>query len=106
MCHLGLIRLHGTAGERWTFTATGPVTNLAARLGDRAVGGRILVSAETARRLHGRFHLRSLGALSLKNIGSPVDAWEVEAEDLTGRATVVEPSPAVARLERAVTCGR
>jgi class 3 adenylate cyclase/HAMP domain-containing protein len=104
-CHLGLIRLHGTAGERWTFTATGSVTNLAARLGDRATGGRILVSAETARRLHGRFRLRSLGALSLKNMRSPVDAWEVEADDFAGRGAVVEPSPAVASLERAVRCG-
>lgn len=76
-CDLGLIRLHGAAGERWTFTATGPVTNLAARLGDRAVGGQILVSAGTARRLHARFSLVSLGALALKNICGPVEAWEV-----------------------------
>lgn len=77
-CDLGLIRLHGAAGERWTFTATGPVTNLAARLGDRATGGQILASAATVRRLRGRFRLRSLGALSLKNISGPVEAWEVE----------------------------
>jgi class 3 adenylate cyclase/HAMP domain-containing protein len=76
-CDLGLIRLHGVAGERWTFTATGPVTNLAARLGDRATGGQILVSAETAQRLRGRFGLRSLGALPLKNIARPAETWEV-----------------------------
>jgi class 3 adenylate cyclase len=67
------------AGERWTFTATGQVTNLAARLGDRASGGQILVSAETARRLRGRFGLRSLGALPLKNIARPAETWEVTA---------------------------
>jgi len=78
-CDLGLIRLHGAAGERWTFTATGPVTNLAARLGDRAAAGQILVSPETARRLRGHFRLRSLGGLSLKNISNPVEAWEVTA---------------------------
>jgi class 3 adenylate cyclase len=78
-CDLGLIRLHGVAGERWTFTATGQVTNLAARLGDRASGGQILVSAETARRLRGRFGLRSLGALPLKNIARPAETWEVTA---------------------------
>jgi class 3 adenylate cyclase len=77
-CDVGVIRLHGAAGERWTFTATGPVTNLAARLGARAVGGQILVSDESARRLRGRFRIRSLGAISLKNILSPVEAWEVE----------------------------
>ena len=76
-CDVGVVRLQGAPGERWTFTATGPVTNLAARLGDRAAGGQILVSAETARRLRGRFRLGSLGALSLKNISSQVEAWEV-----------------------------
>lgn len=85
-CDVGLIRLHGVAGERWTFTATGPVTNLAARLGDRATGGQILVTAETARRLRGRFRLRGLGALSLKNISNPVEAWEVEAAEVNHSA--------------------
>ncbi|MBI2016841.1 MAG: adenylate/guanylate cyclase domain-containing protein, partial [Candidatus Rokubacteria bacterium] len=89
-CDVGVIRLHGAAGERWTFTATGPVTNLAARLGDRATGGQILVSAETARRLRGRFRLGSLGALSLKNISSPVEAWEVTAAPRGVRVGVTE----------------
>lgn len=77
-CDLGLIRLQGAAGERWTFTATGPVTNLASRLGDRAKGGQILIDAETARRLGGRFRVKSLGAAPLKNISKPVEAWVVE----------------------------
>ena len=76
-CDVGLIRFRGVAGERWTFTATGPVTNLAARLGDHGRRGQVLVTAETARRLRGRFVLRHLGALRLKNISSPVEAWEV-----------------------------
>lgn len=84
-CDLGVIRLHGAAGERWTFTATGPVTNLAARLGDRADGGQILVSAETARRLRGRVPLRSLGALPLKNMQNPVEVWEVDAISFPAR---------------------
>jgi class 3 adenylate cyclase len=91
-CDVGVIRLHGLAGERWTFTATGPVTNLAARLGDRAAGGQILVSAETARRLRGRFRLRALGALSLKNISQPEHAWEVE-EELPGGMGGPERAP-------------
>ena len=85
-CHVGSTRLQGVAGERWTFTATGPVTNLAARLGDRAINGQILLSPETARRVAGPFRLRSLGLLSLKNLASPVEAWEVE-----GRAAPGEP---------------
>jgi class 3 adenylate cyclase/HAMP domain-containing protein len=89
-CDLGVIRLHGVAGERWTFTATGPVTNLAARLGDRATGGQILMSAETARRVHGRFPLRSLGTLSLKNISNPVETWEVTGAPGDMRVGVTE----------------
>jgi class 3 adenylate cyclase/HAMP domain-containing protein len=92
VCDLGLIKLHGAAGERWTFTATGPVTNLAARLGDRATGGQILASGETARRLHGPFRLTNLGALSLKNISNPVEAWEVEAAGLPCRLVGVDPA--------------
>ena len=75
-CDVGTTRFQGIAGERWTFTASGPVTNLAARLSDRAHGGQILVSAETARRLQGRFALRSVGELELHNLASPAVAWE------------------------------
>ncbi len=84
-------RFGGPAGERWTFTASGPVTNLAARLGDRAIKGQILLSPETARRVRGQFQLRSLGPLSLKNLAKPVEAWEVvsEAPSLGGDAAAV-----------------
>jgi class 3 adenylate cyclase len=74
--HVGSTRLQGVAGERWTFTATGPVTNLAARLRDQAREGQILLSPETARRVEGRFQLRRVGPLVLKNIAAPVEAWE------------------------------
>jgi class 3 adenylate cyclase len=77
-CDVGVVRLHGVAGERWTFTATGQVTNLAARLGDRARGGQILVDAETAWRLGAQFRTAVLGAVPLKNMSSPVEAWEIE----------------------------
>jgi len=95
-CDVGTTRFEGPAGERWTFTATGSVTNLAARLGNHAAGGQILLGPETARRVRDRFLLRSLGLLSLKNLSSPVEAWEVEGERRTTAApptadrTVVE----------------
>jgi class 3 adenylate cyclase/HAMP domain-containing protein len=79
-CDVGATRFHGPAGERWTFTASGTVTNLAARLGDHAKGGQILIAAETAARVRERFSLRSLGTLSLKNLSSGVEAWEVQGE--------------------------
>jgi class 3 adenylate cyclase/HAMP domain-containing protein len=77
-CDVGATRFRGPAGERWTFTASGTPTNLAARLGDRADGGQILIAAETATRVRGRFSLRSLGAVPLKNLSGGVEAWVVE----------------------------
>jgi class 3 adenylate cyclase len=82
-CDVGTTRFEGPAGERWTFTASGPVTNLAARLGNRATGGQILLAPETALRVRDRFLLRSLGLVSLKNLSMPVEAWEVEGEQHT-----------------------
>lgn len=81
-CDVGTTRFQGPAGERWTFTASGSVTNLAGRLGDRATGGQILLAAETARRVHDRFPLRSLGSVALKNLSHPVEAWEVQSAEL------------------------
>jgi class 3 adenylate cyclase len=78
-CDVGATRFHGPAGERWTFTASGTVTNLAARLGDRAKGGQILIAAETAARVRERFALRSLELVSLKNLSSSVEVWEVRS---------------------------
>jgi class 3 adenylate cyclase/HAMP domain-containing protein len=76
-CHVGSTRFKGLAGERWTFTATGPVTNLAARLGDRAKNGQILLSAETARRVSTSFELLCLGLVPLKNITVATEVWAV-----------------------------
>ncbi|MBI4522245.1 MAG: hypothetical protein HY695_00345 [Deltaproteobacteria bacterium] len=36
-----------------------------------------MIPTETARRVGDRFRLRSLGSLTLKNITTPVEAWEV-----------------------------
>ena len=77
-CDVGATRFKGPVGERWTFTASGPATNLAARLGDRADGGQILLASETANRVRDRFLLHALGPVSLKNLSSPEEAWEVQ----------------------------
>jgi class 3 adenylate cyclase len=59
-------------------------------LGNRATGGQILLAPETALRVHNHFLLRSLGLVSLKNLSSPLEAWEVEGE----QHTVAKPSSA------------
>jgi class 3 adenylate cyclase len=77
-CDVGSTRLHGAAGERWTFTATGPVTNLAARLGDLAQSGQIILNVETVHRIREQFPREKLGERSLKNIARPVEVGEVK----------------------------
>jgi class 3 adenylate cyclase/HAMP domain-containing protein len=78
-CDVGSTRLQSVAGDRWTYTATGAVTNVAARLCAEARGGQILVGPETARRVTDEVLLRPLGPRTLKNLAAPVEVWEVAA---------------------------
>src|SRR5262249_22986082 len=70
---VGSTRFEGLRGTRWTFTASGAVTNLAARLVDVAEAGQILIGPETARRLGDRYRLERVGREHLKNIAEAVD---------------------------------
>jgi class 3 adenylate cyclase len=72
---VGSTRFEGLRGARWTFTASGPVTNLAARLASLASPGEILVGPETVRRVGNRYRLQRLGQEHLKNIGAPVEVY-------------------------------
>jgi class 3 adenylate cyclase len=66
--YLGSTKLSGDKIHRWTFTASGQVTILAARLSDYAQNGQILIGEETARRVENDFVLDSLTGVSLKNL--------------------------------------
>jgi class 3 adenylate cyclase len=74
---VGSTRFESATGTRWTFTASGPVTNLAARIGASAMRGAIYIGAETARRLGGEIRLRDLGPQEFKNVREPVVVYEV-----------------------------
>ncbi len=76
-CDVGATRFAGPAGERWTFTASGLSTNLAARLGDHAKGGQILLAAQTAQRIQPFAGLRRIGPVELKNLSDPLEVWEI-----------------------------
>jgi class 3 adenylate cyclase len=65
---VGSTRLEGMHASRWTFTANGTVANLAARLGDAAAPGTILVGPETAARLASAFVLEAHGSQTFKNL--------------------------------------
>ncbi len=75
---LGSTHFRGTTGDRFTYTASGPVTNLAARLADLGQTDAILLGPETARRVRGAFPLAGLGEVCFKNIAEPVSVFRVE----------------------------
>ena len=74
---VGITRLRGQSGERWFYAATGPVTNIAARLCALATGGQILMSRNMAEWMSGTCELRALGPRTLKNVSVPVEVFEV-----------------------------
>jgi len=75
--YVGSTRFEGRRGTRWTFTASGLVTAVAARLAGLAQDGQIVVGPETARRLGDRYRLDPVGAVRLKNITEPIEAQRI-----------------------------
>src|SRR5881296_2782007 len=77
---VGATKIEGTAGTRWTYTASGPVTNVAARLaalGDDAIH---LGEATTAR-LPSRIGLEDLGEVPLRNVEEPVRVYRLRVPE-------------------------
>lgn len=84
-CHagsafVGVTRFVGRYGERWTYTASGPVTNLAARLCALAQDGAILLSEVPAALLAETHTLQPLGEHRFKNIGRMVRVYRLLGE--------------------------
>jgi class 3 adenylate cyclase len=69
------------AAEVRTYTAIGETTNLAARLQTLAEAGRIVISAETARRIGPAARLTPLGPVELKGFRTSVEAFELLGVD-------------------------
>jgi class 3 adenylate cyclase len=65
---VGMTRFKGSLSTRMTYTATGQVTNIAARLADLANGGDILIGEETRRLIEGLWPVFDRGKVSLKGI--------------------------------------
>jgi class 3 adenylate cyclase len=71
MALVGLTRFKGQLNTRMTYTATGQVTNIAARLADLAKGGDILIGEETSRLIEGLWPIYDRGLTALKGIDEP-----------------------------------
>ena len=74
---VGTTRLRGRNSERGVYSATGPVTNVAARLCALATQGQILVTGAVARTLNDAYPARRLGRRRLKNLSVPVEVFEI-----------------------------
>ena len=68
---LGASKIEGRAGTRWTYTASGLTTNIAARLAAQAQGGEIVISESTLARLEPGVPVDDLGVRALKNVETP-----------------------------------
>jgi class 3 adenylate cyclase len=77
LAFVGPTKLEGASGARWTYTASGAVTNIAARIAAMGEAGTVLVGPETARRITGFFAVRSLGIYQLKNITEAVMVYQI-----------------------------
>jgi class 3 adenylate cyclase len=82
--YLGSTKMRGNEIERWTFTASGEVTIMAARLSQYAKDGQILLGEETARRVEKDYYLRSIGKIQLKNIMDSGEIYEISVIPLSG----------------------
>lgn len=74
---VGATKMGSGPESRWTFTASGPVTNLASRIAAQAGQGEILVGPSTAERVQAHFVLEGLGERTLKNVAEPVRLYRV-----------------------------
>jgi class 3 adenylate cyclase len=74
---VGAARFETYTGSRWTYTARGLVTNVAARIGAQATNGRVFLSKATADRVKNRVTLNPLGKFSLKNVSEGVEIFEL-----------------------------
>lgn len=74
---VGSTRFKGIAGDRWTFTASGAVTNIAARVCSIATKGQVLVTALTSDHIENEFNMGDPQEQILKNVSKAIQVREV-----------------------------
>jgi class 3 adenylate cyclase len=74
---VGAAKFESYTGSRWTYTARGLVTNVAARIGAQATQGKIFLSKATAERVKDQFTLTPLGNFNLKNVSKEIEIFQI-----------------------------
>jgi len=74
---VGMTRFTGALDTRMTYTASGTVTNIAARLSDYAKGGDILIGENTQKMIEGLWPAYSLGPVILKGMDAPLQVFSL-----------------------------
>jgi class 3 adenylate cyclase len=77
---VGAAKFETYSGSRWTYTARGSLTNVAARIGALATGGSIYLSKATADRIKQHFSPVPKGRFKLKNVSEEVEIFELYKE--------------------------
>ncbi len=75
---VGMTRFKGSLDTRMTYTATGNVTNVAARLADYAKGGDMIIGEGTKKMIEGLWPVYDLGEVHLKGIDDPVRIYSLK----------------------------
>ena len=74
---VGAAKFETYSGSRWTYTARGRVTNVAARIGAQASGGSIYLAKSTADRVKNHFSPVPKGKFELKNVSEEIEIFEL-----------------------------
>jgi class 3 adenylate cyclase/putative methionine-R-sulfoxide reductase with GAF domain len=74
---VGSTKMKGLTGERWTYTASGFVTVLAARIGALSSGSQLYVGPQTYQCVQGNFECEFVGERELKNVKDRVPVYWV-----------------------------
>jgi len=74
---VGAAKFETYSGSRWTYTARGNLTNVAARIGAQATRGGIYLSKSTADRVKGPFTPKPKGRFKLKNVSEEIEIFEI-----------------------------
>jgi class 3 adenylate cyclase len=76
---VGATKIEGMAGTRWVYTASGSVTNVAARLAALGDPDTIMLGPATRSRLDNEFACEDLGEQALRNVEQPVRVFRLAA---------------------------